>query len=282
MTGSIHCTSRVGSLASGSGAEILFRPDAGRRFRRRCWWTGRWTEASSARAGPVRRLPHGIGRGSRSSWVALRNGRGRVAPYGCSLLPALAAPVAFQLEGQGGGRAGIHALPRGPLQGRRQGVVQRGGNPDVEPATHEGQPQRFAGLLRHAQAVSAANALAGLVDDQGMIGADFDLSPRRGVAVAPSPEFLGGLAQAAGVGLAAIATAASTGLADGFLAGQGPRLAQPPSPPAPLPEERGAARGVGSATAMNCRISSGRRHLTWLEKGWTWRTKGAPDRNWSR
>ena len=143
--------------------------------------------------------------------------------------------VAFQLEGQGGGRAGFHALPRGPLQGRRQGIVQRSGYANVESATHEGQPQRFAGFLRHAEAVSAANALAGLVDDQGMIDADVDPAARRGVAVAPGPEFLGGLAQAAVVGLAAIATAASAGLAHGFLAGH-----WSPSPPAPLPEGEGS------------------------------------------
>ena len=48
--------------------------------------------------------------------------------------------IAFQLQRQGSGRTRFHTLPRGPLQGRRQGIVHRGGNPDIVSAAHEGQP----------------------------------------------------------------------------------------------------------------------------------------------
>src|SRR5208337_3106144 len=53
-----------------------------------------------------------------------------------------------------------------------------------------------------------------------MVGANAEVSPRRGVAMASGPEFLSRLAQAAIIGLAAIASAASPGLANGLLAGQ--------------------------------------------------------------
>ena len=232
MTDSIHCTSRVGSLASRA--------------------------APRSSSGQIRlRLVPGVGAVAWHPPATVWLGEAAFADApDCSVPPTARArhcQIAFQLESQGSGRARFHALARGPLKGRRQGIIQRGGNPDVEAAPHESQPQRFAGFLRHAQAVAAANTLAGLVDDQGMIDADVDLASRRGVAVASRPELLGGLAQAAGVCLAAIATATSASLAHGFLAGQ----AQPAQP-----RRSSGPRGVGSATAMNCGISSGRRHLT--------------------
>ncbi len=86
-----------------------------------------------------------------------------------------------------------------------------------------------------------------------MIDADVNLSPRRGVAVAPGPEFLGGLAQAAGVGLAAIATAASTGLAGGLLAGQRVLLLPAALTPCPSPGRRGEPGALAPCTSLTRR-----------------------------
>ena len=163
------------------------------------------------------------------------------------------------------GQTSIHSLP-GPLQGYGEGIVERDGKPCVVPPPDEGQAQRFALSLRYADAVAAANALARFEDDRSVIRAGLERTPRRGIAVATGPQFPGGIAEPAVVGLAAVAAATAAGLANGLVGSQAPALACQNA-------------GALSAITMNCGISSGLRHLTWLENGWIWGTNVLPRRN---